>query len=231
MRLDLFAVSRAALCLLAVTAAYPQAADSDPKLLNIPDYVISDEARAAGIDGILKVALTLDKTGSVKQVRFLAGPAWPCGSRPPALIEKVRDSVRDNLLLAKFTPMTKNGEARQADIYLDFKIGRAYDDAVKKREAASRPATVEAGVINGKALALYPPRYPPAARLHGVSGTVAVWVLIDEQGNVSRAGAMSGHPTLHDAARDAACRARFSPTSVDGQAVQVSGMVTYNFVP
>jgi len=53
---------------------------------------------------------------------------------------------------------------------------------------------IEGGVLNGKALALPQPAYPPLARAAHVSGTVMVQVLIDEQGNVSAAHAVDGHP-------------------------------------
>jgi protein TonB len=62
-----------------------------------------------------------------------------------------------------------------------------------------------------------------------VSGTVVVEVLVDEEGNVSSARAVSGHPLLKDAAVEAAREWKFSPTSLDGKAVRVVGTITFNF--
>ncbi|MFL6468187.1 MAG: TonB family protein, partial [Pyrinomonadaceae bacterium] len=93
------------------------------------------------------------------------------------------------------------------------------------------PNTISGGVLNGKATSLPRPPYPPAARAVRASGAVSVQVLIDEQGNVVSASAVSGHPLLQAAAVAAARGAKFSPTVLSGQPVKVSGVITYNFVP
>jgi len=93
------------------------------------------------------------------------------------------------------------------------------------------PKQISGGVLNGKATSLPKPPYPPAARAVRASGAVSVQVLIDESGSVVSASAVSGHPLLRAAAVQAARGARFSPTMLSGQAVKVSGVITYNFVP
>jgi protein TonB len=84
-------------------------------------------------------------------------------------------------------------------------------------------------VLNGKALALPKPAYPPAAKRNGASGTVVVEVLIDESGKVISARALSGPQPLQAAAVQAARQAKFSPTTLSGQPVQVVGTITYTF--
>ncbi|MGH9819144.1 MAG: energy transducer TonB, partial [Pyrinomonadaceae bacterium] len=93
------------------------------------------------------------------------------------------------------------------------------------------PKMISGGVLNGKAISLPKPPYPPAARAVRASGAVSVQVVIDESGHVISASAASGHPLLRGAAVEAARGARFSPTLLSGQAVKVSGIITYNFVP
>jgi protein TonB len=93
------------------------------------------------------------------------------------------------------------------------------------------PKTISGGVLNGKAVSLPKPAYPPAARAVRASGAVQVQVLIDEEGRVVSATAAGGHPLLQQAAVAAARQARFSPTLLSGQPVKVSGIITYNFVP
>lgn len=56
-------------------------------------------------------------------------------------------------------------------------------------------------------------------------------MVIDEKGNVYSAEAVSGHRDLSFAAETAACEAKFSPTLLSGEAVRVTGIITYNFVP
>jgi protein TonB len=91
-------------------------------------------------------------------------------------------------------------------------------------------APISGGVLNGKAISLPKPAYPPIARAAHASGTVVVQVLIDENGNVVSAHAVSGHPLLQAAAVGAAKQARFSPTKLSGQPVKVTGVIQYNFV-
>ena len=91
-------------------------------------------------------------------------------------------------------------------------------------------APISGGVLNGKAISLPRPAYPPIARQAHASGTVVVQVTIDENGSVISAHAVSGHPLLQAVAVAAARGARFSPTKLSGQPVKVTGVITYNFV-
>jgi protein TonB len=91
-------------------------------------------------------------------------------------------------------------------------------------------APISGGVLNGKAISLPKPGYPPIARAAHASGTVVVQVLIDENGSVVSAKAVSGHPLLQAVAVGAARQARFSPTKLSGQPVKVTGVIQYNFV-
>jgi TonB family protein len=122
-------------------------------------------------------------------------------------------------------------------------VGEKNDPATKDLPAANRapsenqsesktpPKTLTAGVLNGKAMQLPPPRYPAAARAVKATGKVPMQVLIDTDGKVLSAKPLSGHPLLQSVSRDAACKASFMPTLLSGQPVRVSGIITYNFVP
>jgi len=88
---------------------------------------------------------------------------------------------------------------------------------------------VSGGVLNGMALALPPPSYPDAARRMRQSGMIQVEVVVDENGKVISARALSGPTILRDVAVEAAYRARFSPTKLSGQPVKVTGQINYNF--
>jgi TonB family protein len=88
---------------------------------------------------------------------------------------------------------------------------------------------VSGGVLNGMALALPPPSYPDSARRMRQSGMVQVEVVVDENGKVISARALSGLTSLRDVAVQAAYRARFSPTKLSGQPVKVTGQINYNF--
>jgi len=101
------------------------------------------------------------------------------------------------------------------------------DEPETKTSADSK--TVSGGVLNGKAISLPKPSYPPLARAAKATGTVVVQVTVDENGNVVSAQPVSGHPLLRAAAVAAARSAKFSPTKLSGQPVKVTGVITYNF--
>jgi len=88
---------------------------------------------------------------------------------------------------------------------------------------------VSGGVLNGAAISLPAPIYPEMARRMRASGQVTVEVIIDENGKVLSARAVSGSTVLREAAVQAAQRARFSPTKLSGQSVKVAGVINYNF--
>ncbi len=108
-------------------------------------------------------------------------------------------------------------------------IRNTYESAVNSPSANSRSKTISGGVLNGKALSLPQPPYPPAARAVNATGSVSVQVLVDEKGSVVSATALSGHPLLRSAAVQAARQARFAPTKLSGQPVKVNGVLTFNF--
>lgn len=88
---------------------------------------------------------------------------------------------------------------------------------------------VSGGVLNGMALSLPSPVYPEFARRLRTTGLVEVEVVVDENGKVLAARALSGPGPLRDAAVQAALRARFSPTKLSGQPVKITGLINYNF--
>jgi protein TonB len=95
---------------------------------------------------------------------------------------------------------------------------------------APKKTIVAGGVLNGKAISKPAPEYPAMAKAARAQGTVVVQIVVGEDGRVMSASAVSGHPLLQQAAVAAARQARFSPTTLSGQPVKVSGVITYNFV-
>jgi len=102
-------------------------------------------------------------------------------------------------------------------------------DAARPAEGESAKAPLSGGVLNGKAISLPKPAYPPAARNSGAWGKVVVEVTIDEQGRIIEARAISGHPFLQQAAVQAARQARFEPARLSGQPVKIKGTINYVF--
>jgi TonB family protein len=88
---------------------------------------------------------------------------------------------------------------------------------------------VSAGVLNNKTLSKPLPDYPAEARAARVQGVVTVQIVVDEEGRVTSATAISGPALLREAAAAAARQARFAPTLLSGQPVKVSGIISYDF--
>ena len=61
------------------------------------------------------------------------------------------------------------------------------------------------------------------------AGAVEVEVVIDENGKVLSAKAISGPSVFRDSAVQAALRAKFTPSKLSGQPVKVTGKIVYNF--
>ena len=99
-----------------------------------------------------------------------------------------------------------------------------------KPDPPRAPIVVSKGVITGQAIVKPNPVYPPMAIKARVQGTVSIQILVDLDGKVISAKAVSGHVLLRQAAEQAAMRTRFSPTKLSGVPVKVSGTITFNFV-
>ena len=73
------------------------------------------------------------------------------------------------------------------------------------------------------------PIYPDFARRAHVQGTVVLMMVVDEQGLPVQVRALEGHPTLQEAAMQAARQWRFEPARLDGRPVSASFRLTLNF--
>jgi hypothetical protein len=116
----------------------------------------------------------------------------------------------------------------------EFKIYDAVPSDIKSvrsspdEDSPDRPkARISAGVLNGKALTLPLPAYPPLAP--EISGQVSVSIVIDEAGKVIWAHAISGHPALRKPCEDAALNATFPPATLAGKPQKASGVLVYVF--
>lgn len=85
-------------------------------------------------------------------------------------------------------------------------------------------------VEKGKLIEAPQPVYPDEAKEQKIEGIVVVAIVIGDDGNVILAKAKSGPEALYAASEQAASKARFKPTMLNGEPVKVTGAMTYNFV-
>jgi TonB family protein len=87
---------------------------------------------------------------------------------------------------------------------------------------------IKAGIVNGKAIVLPKPEYPPEAKEFCAGGKVEIEVLISEKGDVIEAKAISGDEFLHNASVEAVKKAKFAPAG-HPMPFKLRGIVVYNF--
>jgi TonB family protein len=104
------------------------------------------------------------------------------------------------------------------------------DEAEKQDKDKSSKEKSKAKVVKGELIGAPQPVYPEEAKEQKIEGTVVVAIVIGDEGNVISAKAKSGPDLLYAASEQAASRARFKPTTKDGEPVKVYGVMTYNFV-
>jgi TonB family protein len=198
------------------------------KTLPKPEY--PEQIRAVGIEGRVRVRVLIDEEGNV----ISAEPILSVESDKNVGLEQqtevesphplLQEAAREAAFKAKFAPTTLSGfPVRVSGII-------TYNFVAGEPQAPDISKSLQGGALNIKAVDLPSPAYPKAARAVRASGAVTVQVLIDENGNIEYAGAVSGHPLLRAAAVEAAKNARFSPTMINGTPIKVSGVLTYNFV-
>lgn len=192
-----------------------------------PDYPV--HLREQGVGGSVSVDVVIDESGIVvsatgnSAIKGRAGAEGMMAEKEeidPALIEAAENAAR----LAQFSPTMLNGVPVRIMGTITYNFvprGKIADDGSK---------AVTGGVLNGKAISMPLPKYPPAARAVKAEGAVNVLVKISEEGKVLEAQAVSGHPLLRAAAVNAALEAKFNSTLLDGLPVRVSGILVYNFV-
>lgn len=103
--------------------------------------------------------------------------------------------------------------------------------SLNAKKDPQKPFSINAGVVNGKALNLAAPAYPAEAKAARATGAVNVQVFIDEEGNVIAACSSSkdANSFLVESSEAAAYNSKFRPTTLNGQSVKVIGTIVYNY--
>ena len=84
---------------------------------------------------------------------------------------------------------------------------------------------IDAGIVNKKATSIPKPTFQHACRC---SGTIVVFIVINEIGDVISARTFAGHPLLRFASEKSASGAKFGPTMISGP-LKVKAILTYTF--
>ncbi len=202
------------------------------KATSLPKPEYPAGLREAGIGGTVVVVIVIDENGTVISAEAQLKDSRVTTSvdgevREPVEVDpQLRVAAETAALAAKFSPTLLSGIPVRVKGTLVYNF-------VPGGDASATQSLIKAptgGILNGKATSMPLPEYPAAAKAVAAQGAVSVQILIDEAGNVAEAKAVSGHPLLRSAAEAAARQATFSPTTMSGQPVKVSGILVFNFV-
>lgn len=165
--------------------------------------------------------LELDKTGRVKEVTAF-GPWITCGKSDPIAEALQKAAVETGKMM--IFPAGQGGD-RSATMFYPVEGTMPPPPPVDAKDKRT------GGVVNGHAISKLTPKVSSKAKKFGVTGSVSIEIVVDEEGKPITAKARSGHPLLLKESAEAACGARYTPTLFAGTPVKVSAILTYNFVP
>jgi len=124
-----------------------------------------------------------------------------------------------------YKPTTINGEPIEVrtEISVNFSLWPS--------DKAEPPRQIAVGsVLQGlQLITRVLPEYPAAAKQMGAQGIVEFSALIGKDGRVLDLTAVSGHPLLVQAAKDAVMQWVYKPTLLNGEPVEVKTTIDVNF--
>ena len=136
------------------------------------------------------------------------------------LVDRAREDVQMSTSVSDVEPPT----TESASTHLTEEVGQAEPESTTSVQVAGavQPVLRPAGVTRGVQVVAgnRPPKYPLAARRHGLEGRVLLRVEVDSRGIAHRVTVTksSGHKILDEAARRAAGKWQFLPALVGGEA-------------
>lgn len=156
---------------------------------------------------------------------------------PPPTVPASKTSTPDSSTKnAKKTTTQPAGEQRTNAAPANATAASAQPPAPQQQPGATAApagkadnAPVAVGSLVGKAKSRVPPSYPTLARTARVTGSVTVFLIVNEKGEVESVMRAEGPQQLQQAAIEAARRWKFNQTVIDGQPVRVTGYLSFNF--
>ena len=176
----------------------------------IPEFDFPAAARKNGVEGTLKIVLTLGEDAKVKNITI---------EQP--LPHGVSESVVKSLETLRFQPAKRNGKPIAVKMFFDFVVATTYaelDKNITKPKITSQPAAV----------------YPENQRADKRKGKVYVVAIFYPDGQVKIVGVNSTMPKEFDrAALEAAKNLKFTPAVHKKSKKPVAQQMTveYDFKP
>ena len=181
-----------------------------PQFSGFPEFEYPEAARKNGVEGTLKLTLTLGADGKVKDIT--AQQDLPFG---------ITEAVTKGLQQLRFQPAKRNGQPIAVKMFFDYIISTVYSENDKN---VSKPKIIE------KPNAIY----PPSQKAEGRKGKVQVTIACYADGTVKVMSVNSVMPKEFDkAAVEAAQKIKFEPAvhKKSKKVVSQSMTIEYDFKP
>ena len=202
----------------------PQPVPTPRKVRDVPP-LYPQPAQAAGIQGDVRIELTIDPRGHVQEVHVVQSLASsPSGPAPQAMRELLDNAA---IAAARQWEYAPTGVAFPVVTTANVRfVLTPHGDS-----SGTQPAPVRVGgnikaPIKTRHVA---PAYPAIAQSARVQGVVIIEATIDQSGRVRDARVLRSIPLLDQAAIDAVRQWEFTPTFLNGVAVPVIMTVTVQF--
>jgi TonB family protein len=175
------------------------------KITSQPKPEYPKAAKAVNASGEVSVEVLIDESGDVIKAKAVTG-------HPLLWAESAKVAFK-----AKFEPKTL------ADKPIRMRAILVYNFI---SDASNQPKKD----LIGKPINLVKPPLLSCTCKFGKRINVIVQAEIDEQGNIVKAVAVTGHPLLRTACEQAARASKFSPTKVSDITVKAKAIISYEFV-
>jgi TonB family protein len=190
------------------TPTIPNGIVTPPQVVSSTYPAYTDEARNRRIEGVVTIEAAFDPAGNPTVVRIVRGLGYGLDENAAAILKDWR-----------FLPATRNGDrvAVIAQVDVQFSL---QNDWFRVGNGVSSPDVTERVT----------PKYPPEAKLKGVSGTVVLEVIVQKDGTpkVIRIVRSPGSG-LDEMATQALEKWKFNPGIKDGMPVAIKMNVEVNF--
>ncbi len=176
-----------------------------PKLIKLVKPIYPDEARKAGVEGVVILEMTTDIYGRVVNTKILRSI--------PELDQAAIDAVKQWV----YEPMIIDGEPRGVifTVTCTFKL--------------KEPVRAEGKSKAPKLIKKVEPIYPESARKAGIEGVVILEATTDKYGRVIKTRILRSIPELDQAAIDAVKQWVYEPQIIDGKPKGTTFTVTVAF--
>jgi len=192
-----------------------------PKLIKQVDPVYPEEARKAGVEGIVIMEATSDTYGRVSAIKVLRSI--------PQLDQAAIDAVKQWV----YEPMVINGKPQEVKmtVTVRFALDKDKKPAVGGVAGGVVPGVLRSGekVKPPKLVREVSPVYPEEAWKAGIEGIVIMEATTDTYGRVASVKVLRGIPALDQAAMDALKQWVYEPMVINGKPHPVVFTVTMRF--